>query len=42
MSTVMQVEAYKSFYEQGMSAYDCGDVLKARELLLKQSIEILL
>ncbi len=35
MSTVMQVEAYKSFYEQGMSAYDCGDVLKARELLLK-------
>lgn len=35
MSTVMQVEAYKSFYEQGMTAYDAGDVLKARELLLK-------
>ena len=35
MSTVMQVEAYKSFYEQGMTAYDAGDVLKARDLLLK-------
>ena len=33
MSTVMQVEAYKSFYEQGMSAYDCGDVLLARQYL---------
>ena len=35
MSTVMQVEAYKSFYSQGMEAYDSGDILKARELLLK-------
>ena len=35
MGTSMQLEAYKSFYEQGMSAYDNGDIVKARELLLK-------
>ena len=35
MGTSMQLEAYKSFYEQGMNAYDNGDIVKARELLLK-------
>lgn len=35
MGTSMQLEAYKSFYEQGMNAYDSGDIVKARELLLK-------
>lgn len=35
MNTMIQLEAYKSFYSQGMEAYESGDILKAREMLLK-------
>ena len=35
MSSVMKVEAYKSFYSQGMDAYNYGDMQKARDLLLR-------
>lgn len=35
MNSMINVEAYKSFYAQGMDAYDAGDFVKAKELLLR-------
>ena len=35
MNSAMNVEAYKSFYSQGMDAYDSGDLEKAKSLLLR-------
>ena len=35
MNSAMNVEAYKSFYSQGMDAYDSGDLEKAKTLLLR-------
>ena len=35
MNSSINVEAYKSFYAQGMDAYDAGDLTKAKELLLR-------
>ena len=35
MNSAINVEAYKSFYSQGMDAYDAGDLEKAKTLLLR-------
>lgn len=35
MNSFINVEAYKSFYDQGMQAYNEGDLEKAKDLLLR-------
>jgi transitional endoplasmic reticulum ATPase len=35
MDNSMNVEAHRSFYEQGMAAFKAGDMVSARQLLLK-------
>ena len=37
MNIALQVEAYKNFYSQGMDAFNGGDLVKARDLLLRAS-----